>query len=254
MLKVILIGTGNISRFLYDVFISHPEVEMVQVVGRNEKALEYFSSSTPVSNSFEKLEDADVYILAINDNAIEEVSHRLNIKKGIIVHTAGSISIEVLPKHLRRGILYPLQTLSGIIPEKMREIPICVEAFDREDYEVLHQLALCISDRVERIDSEQRKQLHLAAVFANNFSNHMYYLASEICKDHEVPFDLLRPLIRESCNKIMSFSPYEAQTGPARRGDLSTLEEHLNMLTNKKLQQVYTTLSESIQSTYGKKL
>lgn len=254
MLQVILIGTGNISRFLFDVFISDPAVELVQVVGRNEKALEHFRASAPVSSNLEKLKEADVYIIAINDNAIEEVSHRLKIKQGIVVHTAGSISIEVLPKHLRRGVLYPLQTLSGIIPEKMREIPICVEALDKEDYEVLHQLALCISDRVERIDSEQRKQLHLAAVFANNFSNHMYYLASEICKDHEVPFDLLRPLIRESCNKIMNFSPYEAQTGPARRGDRSTLEEHLSMLKNKKLQEVYTTLSESIQETYGKKL
>ncbi|QBA63943.1 Rossmann-like and DUF2520 domain-containing protein [Muriicola soli] len=254
MLKVILIGTGNISKFLFDVFISDPSVEMVQVVGRNEKALEHFSASTPVSNNFENLKEADVCIIAVNDNAIEEVSHRLNIKKGILVHTAGSISIEVLPKHLRRGVLYPLQTLSGIVPEKRREIPICVEAIQQEDYEVLHQLARCISDRVERIDSEQRKQLHLAAVFANNFSNHMYFLASEICKDHEVPFDLLRPLIRESCNKIMNFSPYEVQTGPARRGDVNILEEHLNMLNNKKLKEVYTTLSESIQETYGKKL
>lgn len=254
MLKVILIGTGNISRFLFDVLNVHPSVELVQVVGRNKQALEYFAKTTPVSRNFENLMDADVYILAISDDVISEVARQLEIKKGMLVHTAGSVSVEALPVELRRGVLYPLQSLSGSIPEKIQEIPLCIEASNEEDYQLLEKLAYCISSRVERINSEERRQLHLAAVFANNFSNHMFYLASEICKDQEVPFDLLRPLIRESCNKIMKLTPYEAQTGPARRGDQVTIDEHLDMLKKSGLQKIYSTLSESIQSTYGKKL
>lgn len=254
MLKVILIGTGNISKFLFDVLNVHPSVNLVQVVGRNKQALEYFAKSTPVSRNFEKLMEADVYILAINDSAISEVAHQLDINKGMLVHTAGSVSMEALPAKLRRGVLYPLQSLSGSIPEKIREIPLCVEASSEEDYQLLEKLAYCISNRVEHINSEERRQLHLAAVFANNFSNHMFCLASEICKDHGVPFDLLRPLIRESCNKIMKLTPHEAQTGPARRGDQETIDEHLEMLKESRLQKIYSTLSESIQTTYGKEL
>ncbi|MEZ2415419.1 Rossmann-like and DUF2520 domain-containing protein [Muriicola sp. E247] len=254
MLKVILIGTGNISRFLFDVLNVHPSVDLAQVVGRNTQALEYFGKSTPVSRKFDNLMEADVYILAISDDAISEVAHQLDIKKGMLVHTAGSVSMEALPAELRRGVLYPLQSLSGSIPEKMQEIPLCVEASIEEDYSLLEKLAYCISNRVERINSEERRQLHLAAVVANNFSNHMFYLASEICEDQGVPFDLLRPLIRESCNKIMNLSPYEAQTGPARRGDQETIDEHLEMLKESSLQKIYSTLSESIQTTYGKEL
>ena len=254
MLKVVLIGTGNVARFLFDVLKAHPLVEVAQVVGRNENALAYFRETTSTSNNFVNLSQADVYILAISDEAIEAVSRQLEIKDGILVHTAGSVSIETLPEDLRRGVLYPLQTFSGNIPDNLNEIPICIEAFQEEDYAILDKLALCISDRVERINSEQRKHLHLAAVFANNFSNHLYHLTDEICKEHQVPFDLLRPLIKETCNKIMELTPYEAQTGPARRGDQKTVNEHLNLLSSRRLKTIYTTLSESIQKTYGKEL
>lgn len=254
MLKVILIGTGNIARFMHNILSGQPGITIVQVLGRNESALDYFRSTTPVSTDFGQIGQADVYILAISDEAIGEVSHQLKIGKGLLVHTAGSISIEVLPQNVRRGVLYPLQTLKGIMPEKMRDIPMCIEASDEADYPLLYRLARYISERVERIDSAKRKQLHLAAVFANNFSNHVFYLSSEICEEHGVSFDLIRPLIRESCTKVMQQSPYEAQTGPARRGDQKTLNEHLKMLESPSLRAIYSILSESIQKAYGKEL
>jgi predicted short-subunit dehydrogenase-like oxidoreductase (DUF2520 family) len=227
---------------------------LIQVLGRNEAALDYFRDSSQVSSDFNKIGKADIYIMAISDEAISPVSRILKIDKGLVVHTAGSIGMDALAKHARRGVLYPLQTLSGILPEKMGDIPICIEASHEGDYQILERLARCISGRVVRVNSAQRKQLHLAAVFANNFSNHMFYLSSEICEDHGVSFDLIRPLIRESCVKVMSQSPYEAQTGPARRGDLKTLDEHLDMLESPRLRTIYSTLSESIQQTYGKEL
>jgi predicted short-subunit dehydrogenase-like oxidoreductase (DUF2520 family) len=254
MLKIILIGTGNIAKFFFDVLSDQPEVKIVQVLGRNREALDYFSNKTSVSLNFKAIEQADLYILAISDEAISTVARDLNLKEGLLVHTAGSIPMEVLPEPLRRGVLYPLQTLSGILPEKMAEIPICIEASREDDYLLLERLARLISRRVERINSAQRKQLHLAAVFANNFSNHMFFLSSRICEEHGVSFDLMRPLIRESCMKVMKQNPFDAQTGPARRGDRKTLDEHYNMLQSPTLRSIYSNLSESIQKTYGQEL
>ena len=254
MLNVILIGTGNIARFLFDVLSKQSGITISEVLGRNENALDYFRNSVPVSNDFTRTLQADVYILAVSDEAIHSVAHLLNFQGGLLVHTAGSISMEALPEKVRRGVFYPLQTLSGIIPEKMRDIPICIEASGEKDYEVLEDLAHRISDLVVHVNSAQRKQLHLAAVFANNFSNHLFYLASEICEDQGVSFDLLRPLIRESCSKVLQVTPFEAQTGPARRGDEKTLDAHLQMLQSPHTKMIYKTLSESIQRTYGKEL
>lgn len=254
MLKVILIGTGNISKFLFDVLSDQPAVAIVQVLGRSEKALEHFRGRTAVSIDFREIKEADVYILAISDEAVGEVAHRLEIGSGLLVHTAGSIPMEVLPAGMRRGVLYPLQTLSGILPDKMMDIPMCIEASEEEDYPILEKLAHSISKRVERVNSDQRKHLHLAAVFANNFSNHLFLLSAEICEEHGVDFDLIRPLIRESCTKVMSQSPYDAQTGPARRGDNKTMNAHLEMLRSPRLKEIYELLSKSIQNTYGKEL
>ncbi|NER11468.1 Predicted oxidoreductase, contains short-chain dehydrogenase (SDR) and DUF2520 domains [Muriicola jejuensis] len=254
MLKVTLIGTGNISKFLFKVLSDHPEVAIVQVLGRSDKALEHFRDRTAVSIDLREIKKADVYILAISDEAIGEVAHSLEIGSGLLVHTAGSIPMEVLPARVRRGVLYPLQTLSGILPEKMMDIPICIEASEEEDYLILEKLAHFISPRVEHINSDQRKHLHLAAVFANNFSNHLFFLSSEICEDHGVDFDLIRPLIRESYTKVLSQSPYDAQTGPARRGDNKTMDAHLEMLRSPRLKEIYELLSKSIQNTYGKEL
>ncbi len=254
MLKVILIGTGNISKFLYGVLSDQPEVSIEQVLGRNERALDFFRGGTAVSADLHEIREADVYILAISDEAIEEVAHQLNIKDGLLVHTAGSIGRNVLPRHVRRGVVYPLQTISGIMPGNLKDIPICIEASREEDYLILEKLARLISERVEHINSDQRRHLHLAAVFANNFSNHLFYLSCRICEEHEVGFDLIRPLIRETCTKVMSQSPYEAQTGPARRGDRRTQDEHLDMLASAHLKKIYEMVSKSIQNTYGKEL
>lgn len=254
MVKVVLVGTGNVAKFLFDIFSTHPQLRLVQVVGRNVKALNYFKTGTDVSSNFGDLKAADIYILAVKDNAIQAVSKELVIQDGLLVHTSGSIAMEALPENVRRGVFYPLQTFSSIPPKNRENIPFCVEAENEADYSFLEDLAKCISNSVCRISSEKRRQLHLAAVFANNFTNHMYFLASDICTEHELPFELLKPLIRETYEKIMLQDPLDAQTGPARRNDLKTLQEHLLLLKESRHKKVYTTISESIQETYGKKL
>lgn len=254
MVKVVIIGTGNVAKFLFEVISAHPQLILVQVVGRNIKALNYFKEQTDVRIDFRELKAADIYILAVKDEAIVAVSRELNIQDGLLVHTSGSIAIEALPEKVRRGVFYPLQTFSGVSPENSENIPFCVEAENEKDTTLLEYLASCISNNVHRISSEKRKQLHLAAVFANNFTNHMYFLASDICAEHEVPFELLKPLISETFEKIKHQTPFDAQTGPARRNDLKTLQEHLLLLKESRQKKVYTLLSESIQETYGKKL
>ncbi len=254
MLKVVLIGTGNVAKFFYNVFSVHPQLELVQVVGRNVKALDYFKERVSVTRDYNDLREADVYILAVKDSAIQAVSRELKIPGGLLVHTSGSIPMDMLPAKVKRGVFYPLQTFSGVPPKNKKDIPFCIEAESDEDYKLLEYLANCISDTVHRISSEKRKQLHLAAVFANNFTNHMYLLASDICAEHDLSFALLKPLIRETCEKIMQQDPVDAQTGPARRDDSKTIEDHLLLLKEANQKKVYSTLSESIQKTYGKKL
>lgn len=254
MVKVVLIGTGNVAKFLFTVFSNHPQLRLVQVVGRNVKALNYFKAQTAVTSELRELKAADIYIIAVKDEAIKAVSQELNIRDGLLVHTSGSIAMEALPKNVRRGVFYPLQTFSGVPPANSDNIPFCIEAENEVDYAQIEYLANCISNNVHRISSEKRRQLHLAAVFANNFTNHMYFLASDICAKHEVPFELLKPLICETYEKIMHQTPFDVQTGPARRNDLKTLQEHLLLLKESKQKKIYTTLSESIKETYGEKL
>ncbi len=254
MLNIVLIGSGNVAKFLFDVFSVHPKIRLVQVVGRNKEALNYFKEKTAVGSDYSKLKKADIYILAVKDDAIQTVSKKINVHNSLLVHTSGSIAMNALSGTTRLGVFYPLQTFSGVPPENSDTIPFCIEAENEEDYVHLENLAKCISSSVYRISSEKRRQLHLAAVFANNFTNHMYFMASEICTEQKVPFDLLKPLMHETYQKIMNQSPFDAQTGPARRNDTRTLQEHLLLLKEANQKKVYTTLSESIQKTYGKKL
>lgn len=254
MISIVILGTGNVAKHLFDAFTAHNGVEIIQVYGRSKNALSYFKKQINTTSDLSNIREADIYLIAINDDAISEVSRFLVGKKGLIVHTSGSIPINALPNKHRRGVFYPLQTFSTNRKVNFKEIPICIEAENEDDYKLLNELASMISDKVIQLDSDQRKALHLTAVFANNFTNHMYHIAQEICIQNDVPFELLLPLINETATKIQDLSPLEAQTGPAKRNDEGTLEKHLVQLKNKKHKEIYTLLSESIRKIYGKKL
>ena len=254
MISIVILGTGNVAKHLFDAFTAQNGVEIIQVYGRSQNALSYFKNQINTTSDLSNIKEADIYLIAISDDAISEVSEFLVGKKGLMAHTSGSIPINALPNKHRRGVFYPLQTFSAIRKVNFKEIPICIEAENKEDNELLNELASVISDKVIQIDTDQRKALHLAAVFANNFTNHMYHAAQEICIQNDVSFGLLFPLIKETAAKIQDLSPLDAQTGPARRNDTGTLEKHLSQLKNKKHKKIYTLLSESILKTYGKKL
>jgi predicted short-subunit dehydrogenase-like oxidoreductase (DUF2520 family) len=254
MIKVVLLGTGNVARYFFDTLHEKNHVKIIQVIGRNERALEYYAASVAVTTDFTAIKPADVYLLAIKDDAIATVSQMLPIQNGLLVHTSGSVGLNALPKTIRRGVLYPLQTFSTTPPHYADNIPFCIEAEEKSDLELLEKLALSFTGTVHTFSSQQRLHLHLAAVFANNFTNHMYHLAYKICEDNAIPFSTLESLIKETSHKIGTTTPFEAQTGPAKRGDTAIIEKHLELLPHTKSKEIYALLSQSIQDTYGDEL
>lgn len=254
MVRVVIIGSGNVAKHLFNVFSANEAIKMVQVVSRNEDALKNFGTTINSTTDFSKIEESDIYIIAVSDDAINSVSKRLIETKGLVVHTSGSVSLDTLANHRRRGVFYPLQTFSKNQTIDFKNIPICLEAQEIPDLIVLQNLAKKISETIYSISSEQRKALHLAAIFVNNFTNHLYHIGNTICEANNLPFEILNPLINETSNKIENLLPYDAQTGPARRNDVKTINTHLEQLKDSDEKEIYAVLSSSIQNTYGKKL
>ncbi len=254
MIKAVVIGTGKVARHLVGAFKNSEKVRVVQVAGRNKQALEYFSAEVHTTTDLNNLSIADIYILALSDDAIGPVSARLPENDAMYVHTSGSTPMQSLSRHKRTGVFYPLQTFSLESRVNFREVPICLEAGNEEDMSLLEVVAQNISDKIYQVNSDQRSQLHLAAVFVNNYVNHLYHIGHTICRENDLPFEILRPLIRETSAKIEYLEPFEAQTGPARRGDLGTIQKQIDQLKDPLHQSLYQQISESIQSTYASEL
>ena len=191
---------------------------------------------------------SDLYIIAVKDEIIQYVAENLKLEHGIIVHTAGSISVDAFKgKFQNYGVFYPLQTFSKSREIDFREVPICIEANTEELENKLFNLASSLSKSVFKIDSEKRRSLHLAAVFACNFSNHMYSIAHEILNQSGVSFKLIKPLIKETAQKAIDQEPLKAQTGPAARNDEKVILKHLEMLKNNPdYEKIYRFVSKSI--------
>lgn len=253
MIKIVIIGSGNVAHHLISAFLESTENELVQVFSRNTESVSNLPKSVLVTDNFDELAIADLYIIVVSDDAIAEVSSQLPFENRLVVHTSGGVSIENLDRKNRRGVFYPLQTFSKNKTVDFKEIPICLESESAEDYNLLEKVASGISDKIFRIDSEQRKALHVSAVFVNNFTNHLYKIGYDICDEHQIPFEILKPLIRETAEKIMVLSPSEAQTGPGKRNDIHTIEAHLEFLSDENQRTIYKILTQSIQN-HGKKL
>ena len=251
MIRVVLIGSGNVAIHLARALEKAEKVRLVQYFSRTDRNKEYFSESIPHTQNMDSLVQADVYIIAVSDGAIEEVARQIPYKESLVLHTSGSVPMASLGSMNRHGVLYPVQTFSKDRSLDWKKIPLALEASSPDEMALIKSLANLLSDQVYEIDSERRKKLHLSAVFANNFSNHMFALAKELCEENQLEFGLIKPLILETGQKVMTSSPEEAQTGPARRHDLSVIENQANQLdTHKK--EIYDLLSKSISSRYGK--
>ncbi len=254
MISLVLLGTGNVAKHLFNAFLGIEEIKVLQLIGRNEDRLAYFKDRMVTGTDFTKIADADMYIIAVSDDAIASVATFLKEKKGLVVHTSGNVPLQSLGDQNKKGVLYPLQTFSEGRKINFKEVPICVEAEDKKNLDLLKKLAGLISLEVHEITSDQRKSLHLAAVFVNNFTNFLFTIGHDICTEHNLPFSLLTPLIKETVNKLETLPPIASQTGPAKRNDVKTMESHLDQLKDKNYQDIYSLFSKLIGEKYGQKL
>lgn len=249
--NVILIGAGNLATQLALCLHEHG-TEVKQVFSRTPESAQKLAqkvNASYTSNLGELDKNADLFLIAVKDSAIQEVLENIRLDENqLIVHTAGSVPMSILNGFtLNYGVFYPLQTFSKNRKVEFSDIPICIEANHPSNMDKLQFLAEKLSNTVRQLNSEERKTLHLAAVFANNFVNHFYILAAEILQDKKLKFDLLKPLIHETAAKIAALQPIEAQTGPAKRNDQIIIQDHLKMLHNKpESQKIYSFVTESI--------
>lgn len=252
-IKISLIGSGNLATQL-GIALYNEGYLISQVYSHTQKNAVTLSKkikAEAISDIKKLSSDSSIYIIAVKDDAIESVAKQLKLKDKIIVHTSGSMPIDVLKKSSKNyGVFYPLQTFSKHKLVDFKSIPICIEANNASTATTLQYFAKSISGNVKKINSEQRKKIHLAAVFSCNFSNHMYTIAEALLKKDKLSLDLLKPLIEETANKIKKNKPSDAQTGPAFRGDKKTIETHLKLLSKEKdLQKMYELISKSIATT-----
>lgn len=254
MIRIGIVGSGRVAYHLTKGFLNsslHKDIRLEGVYARDKVTLSTFLPSAFIINDLEDLKNADVLLIAVSDEAINEVSFLIPFTDKIIAHTSGSTPMEVLSKHDRRGVFYPLQTFSKEKNVVWNEIPIAIEATSVTDEAILQKIASALSGNVLRLNSEQRVALHASAVFVANFVNHMFVLGHEICKKNNISFELLKPLIKETAQKVITLSPKEAQTGPAVRFDHQTIERHKTLLHSfPEGLYLYDVITKSIQNVH----
>lgn len=254
MISVVILGAGNVATHFFKALNNIENISVIQWYNRNLKSISAYKNNVDITDDLSKLKDADLYILAVSDDAISNLSTQLPFENKLVVHTSGSVSVYDIDKKHKRGVLYPLQTFSKGAKLNFANVPICIETIDKKSYPLLKEFALGLGSPAKRINSDQRRVLHLAAVFVNNFTNQLYRIGHEITESEAAEFDILKPLILETAKKIEDISPYKAQTGPAIRNDKKTLKKHLKILEdNKNHQDIYKLLTSSIQQTHGRK-
>ncbi|MCK5029746.1 MAG: DUF2520 domain-containing protein [Bacteroidales bacterium] len=247
---IVILGAGNVATHL-SVALKKAGFSIKCVYSKTIQAAKTLAIKVEshYTNEINQIPvEADLYIIAVKDEIIEEIIKHIKLKYGIIVHTAGSISMNVFENRFENyGVFYPVQTFSKSREVDFSNIPICIEANNKELENKLVDLAKCLSNSVHLIDSEKRKMLHLAAVFACNFANHMYSVATEILNKSGISFDLLKPLITETAQKAIDSDPIKAQTGPAVRNDQNVIQKHLELIKdNPEFEKIYRFVSESI--------
>lgn len=248
-MKTVIIGSGNVAYHLAKAFTQN-NIKVHQIYGRNEIELSKISNEFNIPYSNENLEDAELYIIAVSDSSVEKVSELIKNENALVAHTSGSLPKEILKGDYRKASFYPLQTFSKTKNLDYSKIPFFIEADNQIDEKSLFELASIISDNVEVSSYEKRKYIHLTAVFACNFVNHLFARAKEISDSQDLNFNYFIPLINETVEKIQHLEPKLAQTGPAVRGDERVLKLHEELIKNEEQLHIYKTLNESIKKMY----
>lgn len=250
-MKVVIIGSGNVATH-FALALQAKGITICQIYSRTTTNAEILAKKIDVPYTSEISDiyrNADVYIYALKDSSFLKLLKKFDLPNTALhIHTSGSVSMKDFFGYTEKyGVLYPLQTFSKNKVVDFSQIPICVEAIDLDVEKQILDMANLLSTKVYIINSEKRKKLHLAAVFACNFSNYMYDIAFDIVMSAGIDFEILKPLIAETADKINTMTPREAQTGPAVRYDENTINKHLSLLNRKKnLREIYRILSKNI--------
>ncbi|MGC6479877.1 MAG: Rossmann-like and DUF2520 domain-containing protein [Flavobacteriaceae bacterium] len=247
MMQLTLLGNGRVASFFKQLIEKSTALEWVGWYAREFRD-ETLPKGVQKVSQIEDLPPADLHLVCVSDDALPIIVPKIQ-QKGIVAHTSGAVGLEVFQKQQTAGVFYPLQSFSKESLPKLADIPICIEADTAMTFSRLEAFAQIIGLKSQAMYSQQRLQLHLAAVFANNFSNHCWTIAKELCEKSNISFDLLQPLIENSFRKMQQIGPKAAQTGPALRKDQQTIEKHLNHL-NPDLGELYQKLSDSIQNAH----
>lgn len=251
-MRIVIIGAGNMATGLATALSSKGH-NIVQVYSRTIDAARTLATRLGehvayTHNTQEIATDAQLYIFSISDSALPDVIAQMPSNNGLWVHTAGSMPMEVFATHTSRyGVIYPMQTVSKERTIDWSEIPIFIEASTPADTQLIEELAHSISQEVVRCNSQQRQALHLAAVFACNFTNHMYAIAEKLLQEQGLNFDFMQHLIRETERKAELISPRKGQTGPAIRHDNNVMDKHLKLLQGTPEEEIYRIISSNIQ-------
>ena len=248
-MNVILIGAGNVATQFTRALTAkgHTLLQVWSRTTAHAEALAERVGAAPLTDMGKIYPHADLYLFCVKDDALPEVIARMPDTGGIWVHTAGSLPMELFAaRKSDYGVIYPLQTFSRNRELSFDAIPLFIEGSTTGNVATLDQLARTLSRNVYRLPGAKRKKLHLAAVFACNFVNHLYALSAEILNEEEIPFEVLLPLIAETASKVKEMVPAAAQTGPAARGDEKVMQQHLDQITDPHLREIYRLLSGSI--------
>lgn len=253
--SAVLIGAGNVGWHL-GLALHERGIRVLQVISKSRTSCKELAGliHAEYTTSLQQLQtEAGIILIAVPDSQLVEVIGQCDFRDTLVVHTAGSMPMEVFKgRAVNYGVLYPLMTFTRNKPVDFASVPLLVEASSARNKNRLNSLARCLSGEVRTVTSEQRRYVHLGAVMACNFSNHMYALAESLFAREGIPFDLLKPLIRETAEKIQLLSPRDAQTGPAFRYDTRTLKEHLKMLAgDPRTAEIYRHISKSIVTFAG---
>jgi len=250
-MKIVIIGAGNLSTHLSKA-LQNSGFEIAQVYSRTKATAKVLSDilQVPYTTSIGNIHrDASLYIISISDDAIKSVSEDLKFIEGLVIHTSGSVSINVFSSLFKNyGVLYPLQTFSKTRTVEFSNIPVFLEANTQENYQTLSTIAKAISNKVYKATTAERMKLHLSAVFCCNFVNHLYQLSKQIVQQAGFDFSELAPLILETAHKaVSSGNPKSIQTGPAIRNDQKVIQMHLDYLSSKpEWQEIYSLISKNI--------
>ena len=246
MMKISIIGAGNVGINLFETLIKKKGLKIVSLFNRSIEKILSHRKKTFITNNMEEIKKSDIYIISTNDDSIEKVSNQLKGRGGLILHTSGSTEMKILSVHKDFGVLYPLQTLTRDKLCDFKKVPFCIEGNSTFNIKKLKKLVTIIGSKCYQVDSKQRLALHVSAVFASNFTNYLFSIAHDICAENKIPFEIFFPLIRETIEKLEKNHPSKIQTGPAIRKDLNTIKKHLNFIKSKNSKKIYSILTQAI--------